>query len=338
MRKILSQALGLLVLATVAPSLVRAAPTQKQIQSWQEELPALHEALTGGDWAGAERRAEELLAEIARTNPSTRLNELVSVAVLSQALAQVGKGDTDDGLWSWIAAQNLNPELRRARFSAYGAPGAFLEEHRLREEGAPPPGLAPVRVAAGMVPPQLPPDEELSEDWSRFELVVEADGSIRAPVLLARARPTTVLRMVEAFRELELTPATAGGEPVPVYWRPRPAVWVVNRSLLPVTEGTTLRGDSGGPLEDALASCEDRGDVVESAWIGPGPHGFTGPAPGMIETLRLKALRRGADTLVVDSHDDQAVSGRTFRCGKSWYPPHLSSRIAQGAGDVGSEG
>lgn len=330
MRNILSQALAVLVLTTLAPSPADAAPGKKELERWQKELPEIHQALTSGDWGSAERAAEELLDEILATNPSAGLNELVSVAVLSQALAQVGNGDTEDGLWSWVAAQNLNPELRRARFSAYGAPGAFLEEHRLREEGAPPPGVAPVRLAAGMVPPQLLSDEAFSDDWARFELVVDANGAIRAPVLLARARPTTVLRMFESFRELELTPAMAGGEPVPVYWRPRPAVWVVNRAMLPVTEGTTLAGDSGGPLEDALTSCEDLGTVIESAWIGPGPGGFTGPAPGMIETLRRKALRKGADTLVVDSYDSQAVSGRTFRCGKRWYPPHLASRGSEG--------
>lgn len=317
MRTFVPRVLSLLTfVAALGLAPAGAAVSEEEVRSWQEELAAIDQALRAGEWASAESAAGALVATMAESEPGPQLANLVSVAVLSQALAEAGSGSTEDALWHWIGAQNLNPRLRRARFPAYGTAGAYLEEHRLREVGEPPPGLAPTALGPGVAPPARPGKEAVPKAWARFEVVVDEGGAVHAPVLVTPAQPATVLASLEALRALELQPAEAGGEPVAVFWRPRPALWLFHRTSGPMTGGIELRGaDEGSPLEAALAECTALGAVMESSGVGVGP--------GTVDVLKTKARRKGADVLSVDTYDRYGVKGRAFRCGADWYPPDL---------------
>jgi hypothetical protein len=317
----------LFILCTLMGPPAGAGVSQGDIASWQEELAAIDGALRAGEWRSAESAAEALLEEITEADPGPELTNLVSVVVLSRALAEAGEGDTEDAVWHWYAAQNLNPRLRRARFPAYGAAGELLERHRLREAGAPPAGLSPHPSGPRAEPPKPESSDEIPETWARFEVVVAEDGSVHAPVLVAPGPPAATLETLEALRDLELEPARADGEAVAFYWRPRPEVWVIHDTGLPAGEGTEVRGAPNQELEDSLAACTSLGSVIESSGASntwPGSP-FLGPAPGMVETLKSKAARQGADTLVLDNYDDHGVKGSAYECGASWYPPHLAS-------------
>lgn len=304
-----------------------AGVSRADIESWQEELASIDAELRAGEWRSAQTAAEELVEAITEADPGPELTNLVSVAVLSQALAEAGEGDTEDAVWHWAAAQNLNPRLRGARFPAYGAAGELLERHRLREAGAPPAGLSPHPPGPGVEPPEPVSPDEIPEVWARFELVVAEDGAVHAPVVVVPGRPAATLEAFEALRDLELEPARADGDAVAAYWRPRPRVWVIHAAGTPVGDGTELRGAPNRELEESLAGCTALGSVMESsgathAWPGSP---FRGPAPGMVETLKSKAARQGGDTLVLDNYDDAGVKGRAFECGTRWYPPHLAA-------------
>lgn len=315
------------VLLCLLTPTARAAVSQDDIASWQGTLAAIDTSLRAGEWGSAETAAEELVDAMIEADPSRDLSVLVSVAVLSQALAEAGVGERDDARWHWTVAQNLNPRLRRARFPAYGEAGEFLEEHPLRRAGAAPAGLSPVPIDASVEPPSIDAPDGIPEAWSRFELVVTGDGSVHAPVLVVPDRPAATIEALEGLRDLKLEPARSGGEAVAVYWRPRPEIWVIHSAGDPAGDGTEMRGEPDRRLEESLAACSALGTVMETSgatgtWPGSP---FRGPHPGMVETLERKAVREGADTLILDNYDDAGVKGRAFRCGADWYPPHLAA-------------
>lgn len=324
MRKIGSRRSILLVLCALLATPAGGQVSEQEVRSWQEALADIDRALQSGEWQSAGTAADELLERIIESNPDRGLATLVSVAVLSRALADAGNGSAEDAAWYWNAAQNLNPRLRLARFPGYGPAGAFLEEHRLREAGAPPAGLSPAPVGPGTDPPSYGSSDRLPETWTRFELVVAEDGSVHAPVVVAPGRPAAMLEALQELRGLELEPAKAGGKAVAVYWRPRPELWMFDRSGLPGEPGIELRGDPDRVLEDSLASCTALGAVMETSGVGVGP--------GSVQTLKRKALRKGADALVLESADGFAVKGRAYRCGTDWYPPHLAAPEAPVSG------
>lgn len=324
MRKLASRGSILLVLCALLATPAGGQVSEREVRSWQEALADIDRALQGGEWQSAGAAADELLERIVESNPDRRLATLVSVAVLSRALADAGNGRAEDAVWHWNAAQNLNPRLRLARFPAYGPAGAFLEEHRLREAGAPPAGLSPVPLGPGTDPPGYGSSGGIPEAWTRFELVVAEDGSVHAPVVVAPGRPAAILEALRELRELELEPAKADGKAVAVYWRPRPELWMFDESGWQAEAGIELRGDPDRVLEDSLASCTALGVVMETSGVGVGP--------GSVETLKRKALRKGADALVLENYDESAVKGRAYRCGADWYPPHLAATEAPVSG------
>ncbi len=219
------------VIALTGPPPVRAEKWRdKMIQQWSKRLEKIHRQLEAGSWTAARRASGELADEMAlRIIGGGNSSQVLARVITYRAVAYAGLGKREEALWYWQVAQNLDQNLRAgALFPEFGSAGAFLERRSLRRPGEPPADLAmpfappddpkitpPVPLSVS--PPRAPHGLAL-EGWyadrMRIEVLVDAGGRIRSPVVLEGEMPVKIYLGLEALRRWRLEPPRAAGEPV----------------------------------------------------------------------------------------------------------------------------
>jgi len=172
----------------------------------------LHELLLTEKW-------REALDEI----PGCAPEELLAM----KAVAAAGAGNTDEALWSWAVAQSFRKGLPPAWLEIYGREiTEVFTEHpmpcpadpacRIPRVADEPEIDPPVQVSASRV--ELPSElvREIGSDRLIAEIVVDADGGVRDPVMRAGHSQHAAYLALEALRDWRFEPARRQGEPLAV--------------------------------------------------------------------------------------------------------------------------
>ena len=194
---------------------------------------AIEQQLQRGEWAPALAAIQrEVDRALQPEGGALGLGRLVAW----RAIAEAGLGRAEDASWDWQMAQNLTgaPPFDAAELAAYGAPGKLLAERRLRKVGEAPAGLevrkpGSATGTAGEVlaakkiegaAPELPAVLRARSipKWLTAELVVDAEGRPRDPVVLVSRLPEMTYAVLQAVRGWKFAPATAGGAPVASFY------------------------------------------------------------------------------------------------------------------------
>jgi len=161
----------------------------------------------------------------------------VAAGLVLEALADAGLGDEGAALCRWEAAQQLDPHFVKADLSPFGAPGALLGSHPLKEPvaGAP----EPLKLSEAdrektakearevqkpellsQSPPQYPPAARKArvEGTVVVESILGKDGSVLKARVLQDQRLGLGLSAVEAVCGWRFKPATLDGKAVKVYY------------------------------------------------------------------------------------------------------------------------
>src|SRR6185312_2096822 len=254
------------------------------------DLAALDALLRHGDWEAARTGA---LARIAGELSRPGAAGLAS-AVARLALAEAGQGREEDAVWHWYEAQNLqHGALSAADLAAYGLPGELLARHPLRQVDEPPAGLSvlrsedrgvePGRRIAGTIP-QLPASGTSSALTAplgfRLQAVIDSDGRVLAPVVIAGGSPGMTYQVLEALRSWRYLPARKKGLPVAVF-----------RSLTINAPGTSHASSGFSDLDRLLRNgrWEDARKSAQKLWTAT--LNATGATPqDLAPVLALRAV------------------------------------------------
>lgn len=188
---------------------------------------AVDAKLRAGEWMAAH---ELVLAQLDTARGALYPSRLGALAA-RLAVAEAGLGRDEDAVWHWHVAQNLDRgALTAETLTLLGEAGALLAGHPLRQRGEPlagttvyhaagaGDGVQPPRKLAGEPPTlsatvgQVPAPKVL-----RVEVVIDAEGRVREPVVIGSAAPGVVWEALEAMRGWRYEPARKGDERVPVF-------------------------------------------------------------------------------------------------------------------------
>jgi TonB family protein len=227
----------------LTPSLLAAQPFEK----WLLEQDA---RLRRGAWQEVQAPAQDF---VSRLRESEHEYGVLAEGLRVLALAEAGMGRTDEAVWHWQVAQNLRPEIELDP-AAYGEAGRLLAQHRLRRPDEPPAGMEVVAAAglgAGATPPRkIAGDEPVFTGglappripkWVRLQAVIDTQGQVVAPVVLAGRLEGVRWAALEAVRAWRFEPARREGKPVAVFLD----ITLPTRTAKPLADLIPLRGVSG---------------------------------------------------------------------------------------------
>jgi hypothetical protein len=191
-----------------------------------ETFAQVDDSLRAAKWEAARTSALEQVD----TNRATLYAPVLAGAVARLAVAEAGLAQTEEAEWHWQIAQNLDrAPLSAEELTSFGKPGTMLRDLRLRQRAKPPAGITVDQAdsAPGLQPPRKVAGEpvELSAAAAQVpipkgllvEVVVDADGRVRAPVVIGSAAPGMVWETLEALRGWRYEPARKGGRAVAVF-------------------------------------------------------------------------------------------------------------------------
>ena len=204
----------------------------RTVERWQKKLRKIDQKIEIGDYAAADKAADKLIMQemVPRLLWGEDGAELLALAAVYQALAESGLGDEESAIWHWYIAQNLDPDLRQVSLAKFGQSAHLLEYNRLRLAGEPPRDMivldladterTAIRPRALETPyPMIP--EGIQGPWyekqAQIEIVIDAQGRVRSPVVIEGSLPGKIYLGIEAMRAWSYQPATLDGEPVAVY-------------------------------------------------------------------------------------------------------------------------
>lgn len=238
--------LALLLLAAVPAFAAKAAPPKSAEAELERRIQQIDDQLSRRQWEPAAAAAKAAVEQARQDAFGAGLARSLS----RLALAEAGLGRTEDAVWHWQIAQNMNPGLFSGdALASLGAAGELLAGNRLRRLDEPPAGIAvqppdaaglqPARKLQGEVP-ELPARlRDLSvPKWLRLQAVIDEQGRLRYPVAVSPI-PGMVYEVLAAARDWRFEPARKDGAPVAVLYD-----LVVNAPVeKPLTEIAPLTGE-----------------------------------------------------------------------------------------------
>jgi TonB family protein len=202
-----------------------ANPEALYAEKLAKRLEKLDGQLHRGEWAAAEAEARLVIKDALLRNVGGTFD-----AVARLALAEAGEGRTEDALWYWGIAQNLDQDVRSEfDLRSFGAPGELLASHALRGRDEAPAGLDIRRPGDGG-PPFSPPrvgetkSVEVPRVWGaipkgiELQVVVDAQGRPAQPVVTHSTSQAFTYVLLEALRDWRFEPARAGEAPVAAFY------------------------------------------------------------------------------------------------------------------------
>ncbi|MEM7587587.1 MAG: hypothetical protein AAF560_29635 [Acidobacteriota bacterium] len=209
-----------------------STPAQAQsvaISKWREDFAAAQASLEQGKWKAAKRKADKLATEIGHEAWYERdLEKLLANVAMMQAVTRANLGKTEEAIWYWLVAQNVDRRIRETNLETYGSAAKLLREFPLRPLGKAPPNVHLVEQIAGQFRGARPPKKwapELlynaaiaSEKPSSVyvEFLVDRRGRARHPVIQSvDVHPVLVYGILVALYDLPaFEPASLRGDPV----------------------------------------------------------------------------------------------------------------------------
>lgn len=265
--------LGVAAAAVALRAAAQTPPVLASVPVAAPELAAIDGQLHRGEWEEARTGA---LARIEEDRAKPEPQELAR-DVSRLALAEAGLGRTEDALWHWGMAQNLDgAALSPAELASFGAPGELLAQHPLRRLNEAPaglkvyrpddPGIQPPRRTSGDLPRLADPKGRVL----RIQGIVDSEGRFLAPAVLGEGSPDTIYQVLEALRD----------------WRYQPARHYLRRvaSFRSVYVGppvSTVAGDAALPLRLGRQPIPGPGGRSSSVFTGSQPSSAPSPVPSL---------------------------------------------------------
>ncbi len=232
MRDAKTQPLGLvlaLIVCLCCLSTSTAGAQTATISKWRLDVASVEESVSLGKWKAVRRKAERLATDIRHEGwHGRRLKELLADVAMYQAVAYANLGQTEDAIWYWHVAQNVDHRIRNKNLDSYGSAGKLLREFPLRPRGKAPPNVHLVEKIYGKFVPTRPP-----KDWAPellynaaiaserpadvfVEMVVSRKGRAHHPVMRRPdIHPVLIYGILVALRDLPaFEPARFAGDPV----------------------------------------------------------------------------------------------------------------------------
>jgi len=152
-------------------------------------------------------------------------------AVGRLAVAEAGLGREEDAVWHWHIAQNLDrAALPEKALATFGKAGELLARNPLREVDQAPRGwtvlrtvdsaadVRPEQKVEGELPPLSAEVGQLAAPKSlEVQVVVDAEGRLREPVVIAGGVPGMIWETLEGLRSWRYEPARQGDRAVAVF-------------------------------------------------------------------------------------------------------------------------
>ncbi|HEY8022752.1 MAG TPA: energy transducer TonB [Thermoanaerobaculia bacterium] len=230
--------IGLLSTAA-SPQATSSGASGKAVEPADRAAPgaAIAGQLRRGEWAPALAAAQAGIdRELAARQDHPQDHPTLAELVAWRAVAEAGLQRADDADWDWQVAQNLAGgwPISWEDLSSFGEAAKHLAQHPLRKVGEAPAGLdvrkassaggaakeaKPARIASA-APPVLPPvlRGRSVPKWLVAELVINAAGRPRDPVVVTSRLPEMTYAVLEAARGWKFTPAMAAGAPVASFY------------------------------------------------------------------------------------------------------------------------
>jgi TonB family protein len=221
--------LRFLIGLTVACAVTAPTGAVTNRKQWNEGLQETLAHLRTQEWAPARERARWVLAAMTEDMaPGDAADRSIGLMLMLRALAEAGLGDETKSAWDWQLAQQFDPRLETRDLAEFGAAGAVLDRHRLRND---PVGEAlEITAGSGISPPEK--IEAKQPVWPmamrqlgiqgtiEIRLVVNEDGSLSHPRIERRIPAATmVLATAEAMSGWRFRPARLEGRPVRVQYK-----------------------------------------------------------------------------------------------------------------------
>lgn len=214
-----------LVVALVWVSVVAAAVNAGQRVEWSQRWTSLVKETQSLLEAGEAKRARRLLVPLLREvveaeRPSDDADARLAQVLTQLALAEAGDGATDEALWHWHIAQNVDRAVASSDLSGYGNLGAALSANLLPaapEKCAQPPGASSSPTIRKRREPKYPKAAYTAASGGILIIQVEVDAQGRPvrPQLLRRQPGALVYSAMEALRDWRFKIKPNGGD-VPV--------------------------------------------------------------------------------------------------------------------------
>lgn len=217
------------VLAFVVAFAVSADPATTR--RWTADLQKSVELLKADQHAQALKLNNRLVKEmVEKLGPGDAATAAFALALTHKSLAHAGLGQRTDALWHWHTAIGLYPKLASNDLSMFGQAGALLMAHRepgdpsvtTRDtpkagEGLPIGDVTPPSIIK-RVEPRFPAAARYFgvEGKLVVEVVIDPDGTIRAPRIIQPLAPTLSYTALSAIRQWRFNPGKLNGKPVPV--------------------------------------------------------------------------------------------------------------------------
>ncbi len=138
------------------------------------------------------------------------------------AVAEAGLGRAEEARWHWQAVDAFGTLPSQEDLAPYGEAAQLLVRTVVRKPGAAPaglevdrgPGLVPARRVQGEALDLARLQEGAPPIWALVELVIDAEGRVREPVVLDTSSAALAYQVFEAVRGWRYEPARRDGRPV----------------------------------------------------------------------------------------------------------------------------
>ncbi len=214
---------------SAAPVSSQATTPLAELLPRNPEVSSLEALARSGAWRDLRAKARDLVPEKAVTMKTDAPGIGAAFALL--ALGDAGAGDPDGGICRWQAAQILDPRLRQADLSAYGAPGRLLQANPVQDDvfaheiqGSPGAAGKKDAVQAPHAVQRRAPQYTSAARKARIQgaahlkAILAESGRMTQPRILQAPPLGLGAMMVDAFCDWRFEPARFEGKPVKVYY------------------------------------------------------------------------------------------------------------------------